>query len=252
LKGDKAVSVQDLKHQFSLSYLYELPFGNKRKWLNHSRGLDYFIGGWEVGAIQRYSSGQPIDFGCATGIPYYQNCITFTAGPASNGATQFASAAYKNGKNGPSVFNGESWFQPAYRVPGTDGPTDPGVPMAQAAFVDQNREGVGWPRPFTPGCGTPSAPCSFAPFAFGNIARVTEAITGPIYLAEDLSVMKDFRIKEQLTFQLKGEAFDLLNRHRMGLPDLSPTDSSQSTGFGIPTAVDYGPRNLQVTGRFTF
>lgn len=252
LRGDKAVSVQDLRHQFSLSYLYQLPFGHSRKWLNQSRPLDYIVGGWEIGAIQRYSSGQPIDFGCATGIPYYQNCITFTAGPASNGAVSFASDAYRGNKNGPSVFNGKSWFKPAYRVPGTNGGSDPGVPMAQAAFVDQNREGVGWARPFTPGCGTPSSPCSFAPFALGNIARVTEAVTGPKYLAEDLSVMKDFRIVEKVTLQLKGEAFDLFNRHRMGLPDLAPNDSSQSTGFGIPTAVDYGPRNLQISGRITF
>ena len=205
-----------------------------------------------MGAIQRYSSGQPIDFGCATGIPYYQNCITFDAGPASNGATDFSSAAYRSKKNGPSVFNGESWFKPEYRVAGTNGPSDAGIPMSQAAFIDQNREGVGWARPYSPNCGTPQAPCSFAPFAFGNISRVTEAITGPVYLAEDVSLMKDFHLKDKVTFQLKGEAFDLFNRHRMGLPDLSPTDSSQSTGFGIPTAVDYGPRNLQVTGRITF
>jgi hypothetical protein len=64
--------------------------------------------------------------------------------------------------------------------------------------------------------------------------------------------MKDFHIVERVTFQLKGEAFDLFNRHRMGLPDLAPNDSSQSTGFGIPTAVDYGPRNLQLSGRLTF
>jgi hypothetical protein len=252
LKGDKAVSVQDLKHQVSLSYLYELPFGNQRKWLNHGRALDSVVGGWEIGAIQRYSSGQPVDFGCATGIPYYQNCMTFTAGPASDGATNFASSEYRANKNGPSVFNGKSWFKPAYRVPGTNGATDAGVPLSDAGFVDQNREGVGWPRPFSPNCGTSSAPCSFTPFAFGNIPRVTEAITSPAYLAEDLSVMKKFPIKEGVTFQLKGEAFDVFNRHRMGLPDLSPTDSSQSTGFGIPTSVDYGPRNLQVTGRITF
>jgi Carboxypeptidase regulatory-like domain len=252
LKMDKAVGVQDLRHQFSLSYLYELPFGHGRKWLNQNRALDYIVGGWELGAIQRYSSGQPIDFGCATGIPYYQNCITFDAGPASNGATDFSSAAYRSNKNGPSVFNGESWFKPEYRVAGTNGPSDPGVPMSQAAFVDQNREGVGWARPYSPNCGTPQAPCSFAPFAFGNLSRVTEAVTGPMYLAEDLSLMKNFHIKDKVTFQLKGEAFDLLNRHRMGLPDLSPTDSSQSTGFGIPTAVDYGPRNLQVSSRITF
>jgi len=252
LKADKAVSVQDLKHQFTLSYLYQLPFGHGRKWLNHNRALDYLVGGWELGAIQRYSSGQPIGFGCASGIPYYQNCIMFSTGPASKGGTDYASAAYKANKNGPSVFNGESWFKPAYRVAGTNGFNDPGVPMSEAAFVDQNHEGVGWARPYSPNCGTSSAPCSFAPFAFGNISRVTEAITGPMYLAEDLSLMKDFRVKEGITFQLKGEAFDLFNRHRMALPDLAPGDSSQSTGFGIPTGVDYGPRNLQVSGRFTF
>jgi hypothetical protein len=252
LKGDKAVSVQDLRHQVSLSYLYQLPFGNGRRWLNQNRALNLIAGGWEIGAIQRYSSGQPIGFGCASGIPYYQNCIMFTAGPASNGGTEFASTAYRANKNGPSVFNGESWFMPAYRVAGTNGPADVGVPMSQAAFVDQNREGVDWPRPYSANCGTPSAPCSFAPFALGNLARLTEAITGPKYLAEDISLLKDFRMREGITFQLKGEAFDLFNRHRMALPDLSPADSSQSTGFGIPTGVDYGPRNLQVTGRVNF
>jgi Carboxypeptidase regulatory-like domain len=252
LRANKAVSVQDLTHQFSLSYLYELPFGKGRRWLNHNEALDLFVGGWQLGAIQRYSSGQPIGFGCASGIPYYQNCIQFSAGPASNGATNFASQAYRSKKNGPSVFNGQSWFKPAYRVAGTNGSSDPGVPMSEAAFIDQNREGVGWARPFSSDCGTPSAPCSFAPFAFGNLARITEAITGPRYLGEDVSLLKNFRIKERLMFQFKGEAFDIFNRHRMGLPDLSPGDSSQNNGFGIPTSVDYGPRNLQVSGRFTF
>ncbi|WP_182277056.1 carboxypeptidase-like regulatory domain-containing protein [Granulicella sp. 5B5] len=252
LKGDKAVSVQDLTNQFSLSYLYELPFGEGRRWANHSRGLDLLVGGWEVGAIQRYSSGQPIGFGCATGIPYYQNCITFDAGPASLGGKTFASSAYQANKNGPSVFNGESWFKPAYRVAGTNGANDPGVPMSQAAFVDQNREGVGWARPYSPNCGTSAQPCSFAPFALGNLARVTEAITGPRYLAEDISLLKNFHITKTVTFQMKGEAFDLFNRHRMALPDLAPNDSSQNTGFGIPTAVDYGPRNMQLTGKIIF
>ena len=253
LKQDKAVSVQDLTNQLSLSYLYQLPFGKGRKWLNQNRALDLLVGGWQIGAIQRYSSGQPIDFGCASGIPYYQNCITYTAGPTSFNATSFASPQYQANKNGPSTFNGQSWFKPAFRAPGTNGAGDAGVPLSQAAFVDQNREGLGWPRPISPGCGTPAQPCSFAPFTFGNIARVTEAITGPMYEAEDISVLKDFHITERVVFQLKGEAFDIFNRHRMGLPDLQPGDSSNNVnGFGIPTAVDYGPRNMQVTGRITF
>ena len=252
LKLDKAVSVQDTPQAFSLSYLYQIPLGKGRKYLNTSRALDALVGGWQVGAIQRYQSGQPIGFGCASGIPYYQNCIQYTQGPAAGASKDFASAAYKRNKNGPSAFNGESWFKPAYRAPGTNGANDPGIAMADAAFVDQNREGANWPRPFSPGCGTPTSPCSFAPFSFGNLARITEAITGPKYLAEDLSLLKDFHITERVIFQLKGEAFDLFNRHRMGLPDLQPGDSSQAIGFGVPGAVDYGPRNMQVTGRISF
>jgi hypothetical protein len=58
-----------------------------------------------------------------------------------------------------------------------------------------------------------------------------------------------------MVFQLKGEGFDLFNRHRMALPDSSPGDTCNGTGctgFGIPTGTDYGPRNLQVSGRITF
>jgi len=250
LKLDKAVSVQNIPQTFSLSYLYQLPFGKGRMFLNKNRALDAVIGGWQVGAIQRYQSGQPIGFGCASGIPYYQNCITYTSGPAANSG--FASAAYKARKNGPSAFNGESWFKPAYRPAGTNGLGDIGVSMANAAFVDQNREGAGWPRPYTPGCGTVSSPCSFTPFSFGNLPRETEAVTGPLYLAEDVSLLKDFHITQRVVFQLKGEAFDVFNRHRMGLPDLQPGDSSQAIGFGIPGAVDYGPRQMQVTGKISF
>jgi hypothetical protein len=65
-------------------------------------------------------------------------------------------------------------------------------------------------------------------------------------------VIKDFPIKGRVAFQLKGEAFDVFNRHRMGLPDPQPGDSASATGFGIPTYTDYGPRNMQVTGKITF
>ncbi|HEY4357048.1 MAG TPA: TonB-dependent receptor [Acidobacteriaceae bacterium] len=249
LKLDKAVSVQNIPHQFSLSYLYQFPFGKGKHWLNGSRALDLLVGGWQVGAIQRYQSGQPIGFGCASGIPFYQNCINYTAGPASRGGTDFASDAYKRDKNGPSVFNGQSWFKPAYRPSQAPGGA---FPLAQSAFIDQNQEGQDTFRPYSNGCGTPANPCSFVPFSLGNIPRETEAITGPLYKAEDVSLLKDFRITERVTFQLKGEAFDVFNRHRMAIPDLQPHDVTQATGFGIPGATDYGPRNMQVSGRINF
>lgn len=254
LRLDKAISMQDTPQQFSLSYLYQLPFGKGRKWLSSNRALDLVLGGWEIGGIQRYQSGQPISFGCATGVPYYQNCITYTAGPASMNGTSFASAAFKRNKNGPSTFNGESWFKPEFRLPGAAGPTDPGVPLSEAAFVDQNNP-QGPVRQYTPACAAENGgvPCPFDAYSLGNIPRVTDAISGPLYLAEDISVIKDFNIYRRVVFELEGEAFDVFNRHRMEVPDTSPGDYTSTTeGFGIPTAVDYGPRNLQVIGRINF
>ena len=128
--------------------------------------------------------------------------------------------------------------------------------MADAAFVDENREGptfdpgVYWLRKPSAGC---KDGCSFDPYFFGTgISRVTEEITGPNYLAEDFSLLKNFTVTERVKFQLKLEAIDAFNRHRMGLPDVEPGDYGGSSGFGIPTYVDYGPRNLQVTGRINF
>ena len=254
-RAEKAVSIQNTPNQLSISYLYQFPFGKGKKFLNNNRALDLLVGGWEIGGIQRYQSGQPLDVGCASGIPYYQNCIRFSRGPAAISG-DFASAAYKQNKNKPSIFNGESWFKPAYRPSGTISKSDPGVPMSDAAFVDENREGItnngsSWLRKISPSCN-----CSLDPFVFGSgIPRVTEEFTGPMYKAEDFSLLKNFAITERTRFQLKLEAIDAFNRHRMAFPDVEPGDFTGSTGFGVPTGVsgvDYGPRNLQVTGRFNF
>jgi hypothetical protein len=242
----------------SISYLYQLPFGKGRQFLNNSNGiLNYIVGGWEVGAIQRYQSGEPVDFGCATGAAYYQNCFRFTRGAA--GANGLASDTYKKSKNKPNLFNQESWFKPAYRPAGTVNPTDPGTPLSQAAFVDENRSGFTttgqqWLRTISPSC---ADICSYEPYVFGTgIPRVTEEVTGPMYLAEDLSVNKNISISERVKFVLKVDASDAFNRHRQQLPDTEPGDycyqNNLCGGFGIPTGTDYGPRNMQVSGRITF
>lgn len=249
LRLEKAVSVQNIPQTLSVSYLYQLPFGKNRKFLNNNRLLDLLFGGLEIGGIQRYQTGQNISFGCASGIPYYQNCISFTEGPAAGGTHNYTSAAFKRNKNGPNQFNGQSWFKPAYRPAGTNGPTDPGVAMSAAAFIDQNAEGPQRSRPLDPGCGGGS--CSFAPFSLGNIPRVTQAVTGPSFKSEDFSLIKDFHISDKYGFQLKAEVLDAFNRHRFALPNLNPS-ASTGFGFGIPTGTDYGPRNMQLTGKFNF
>ena len=60
-KGLRAVSDFDLTHQFNANWIWELPFGRGRQLGNNvSRGLDAFIGGWQLSGLARWTSGFPI------------------------------------------------------------------------------------------------------------------------------------------------------------------------------------------------
>lgn len=77
LRGEKSVSAQDVPHIFVGSYVYQLPFGEDKRFRTSSKLINQTIGGWQIGGIQRYQSGQPIAFGCATGIPGVDTCIRY-------------------------------------------------------------------------------------------------------------------------------------------------------------------------------
>jgi hypothetical protein len=71
LKQEKSVSNQDIPQNFVLSYIYELPVGKGKKWLNKGGFSNVVLGGWSISGIQTYHSGQPESFCCATGIPWF-------------------------------------------------------------------------------------------------------------------------------------------------------------------------------------
>jgi hypothetical protein len=54
-----AIGSRDQTHVIKLSTVYELPFGEGRRWLT-SGVASKVIGGWRVAAVQNYSSGTPI------------------------------------------------------------------------------------------------------------------------------------------------------------------------------------------------
>jgi len=57
LKAEKALSYQDVPHAFVLSYLYELPVGKGKKFLNKGGVTDKVLGGWQIGGVHRYQKG---------------------------------------------------------------------------------------------------------------------------------------------------------------------------------------------------
>jgi hypothetical protein len=54
----------DVTHQFKANVVYELPFGQGRKWgRSANRFVDSVIGGWQVGLSARVQSGRLVDLG---------------------------------------------------------------------------------------------------------------------------------------------------------------------------------------------
>ena len=77
LSLDKALSIQDIPLTFTTAWIYELPFGKGRNWISQRGLISSTLGGWQIGGVLRYQSGEPVSFGCANGIPGWDNCIRF-------------------------------------------------------------------------------------------------------------------------------------------------------------------------------
>ena len=213
LKGEKSISAQNVPQTVVLSYLYELPVGKGKKiFSNTPRAVDELIGGWEIGGIQRYQSGEPLGAPCASGIPAWDNCIRYSL----TGQAVLSGAA-QSGSFNPLIGGRNNYLN-------------------KAAFID--------PNPLNS-----SGALANGSYRFGNARRFLEGSSSPNYFDEAFSLLKHFQIRDTFNFELRGEAFNAFNRHVFNAPiTTNPLDPN----FGIVNSTLNQPRLLQVSGRFIF
>lgn len=56
---EKGLSYFDVPHRLVVSYVWELPFGRGKPYLNRGGVLDYALGGWQLSGITQMQSGNP-------------------------------------------------------------------------------------------------------------------------------------------------------------------------------------------------
>jgi hypothetical protein len=60
-RAERGLTVNDVRHRFTFSTLYELPFGKGKRWLSSAnRVVDGILGGWEFTANTSFQTGFPI------------------------------------------------------------------------------------------------------------------------------------------------------------------------------------------------
>jgi Carboxypeptidase regulatory-like domain len=133
--------------------------------------------------------------------------------------------------------------------------------------VDQQLTGTGGQRPNQvlpdPLCANPNPACwinknAFSIPALGTLGSLGRAsIPGPGFWELDMSLTRNFRVREKMVLQLRGEAFNLTNSFRAGIASGASAGAPgvnlnvNSPQFGqILNALD--PRILQVAAKFAF
>ena len=163
VNGERGLSDFDVRHRFSLSYGYDLPFGKGR-----------LRGGWQTFGIWTFQTGRPFT------VALLADLDNSNTGRSTLG---FGANDRPNVLRNPALSqrSADRWFDTtAFAVP-----------------------------PFG---------------SFGNAGR--NILTGPGYQNVNVSVIKTTGLGEHVPLQFRAEAFNLLNRVNLDLPDIflgSPT-----------------------------
>jgi hypothetical protein len=230
LKGEKAVSYQDIPHAVVISYLYELPFGPGKKYLNHGVA-GKVAGGWQIGGVHRYQSGSPAIINeYATSNPYSGGNYRFSLVPGQSvfgpNPVQWTPALNKGWDSSCKAVNG---------VYTANTPTAPS-PVNCSAFIDPSAASL----------------AAGGGYVFGNLPPAVSWWRSPGYMNEDFAIIKRTSIRESQNILFKLDIPNAFNRHTFGGIDGNPGDQF----FGVPGggghSVINGPRQIQATIRYEF
>src|SRR5262249_56181235 len=83
-------------------------------------------------------------------------------------------------------------------------------------------------------------------FTYGDAGR--NSVYGPPLETMDVALQRAFRLTERLNFQLRGEAFNALNKVNLG----TPSRFVNTPQFGTITMAMTPGRELQVSARLSF
>lgn len=209
LKAERSISANDATHRMVLATIVELPVGRGR-WIGRdmNRVVDGVVGGWSVSAILTFQTGTPIPIIMANGL--------------------IADGNQRPNVLCPQVSSGISYHAAASNLLNSNAGQN--VPDAST-------------RVFNLSCfGDPGDQIA------GNAPRYFSNLRSDGIHNTDLSLSKEFTIREGMKLQVRGEFFNFTNTPRFNIPGTAFGSGS----FGQVTSTLGGPRTTQFGVRFEF
>ena len=212
----------DVTHAVKTTFVYELPFGQGRRFGTNVGGMmDRVIGGWQVSGTMRFQTGELIDLGNVNVV-----------GMSLDEVRDLFKVRFTGPGNTP-IYN---WPQDIID----------NTIKAYSRDINGFTQGAPEGRYFAPagldGCIETIAQ------NYGDCGPRTLVITAPMVRNLDLSLVKDVRISGRKTFQFR---MDFLNA-------FNTVDFEGEEGVGSTTLADWeitganGPRVIQLVTRFSW
>ena len=212
-------SAQDQTHRFVFNSIYDLPFGNGRRYLSGTNGfVDRVINGWTVGSIVVW----------ATRPPWFiaSNRTTVNQFNAGNNPADLVGMSFEDFKKNIGIFR-----------------TPTGIYFINPDLLNITTSSSG---AFVSSTIKPGILASPAPGFFGNFPL--NSLNGPRYFNIDGSLVKRVAITETVKFELKTTFINILNNPNF----VYNGQNFDSTSFGRITATSGNARVIHFTAKVTW
>jgi hypothetical protein len=222
----RSISSDDVPQILSAAFVYDLPFGKGKKYMNQGGAVNGLLGGWQISPIIHLQSGTPMWFrsGTCQVVPQFrENCLV----GAASGANPF--------------------LQDPNNYDPSKGPL-----LNSAAF-----------EPIGNFCVTGTAPGCTGAYGFtGDGPRISN-FRGPHGKNVDFSITKNTRIGERGNFQIRFAFFNAFNQHYFypgaavnnqgsGFAFVNDIAAGGTNGFGTWNKSISSPRTIQIGARLEF
>jgi hypothetical protein len=200
LQCDKGPSVFDIRHNLAVNTVYELPFGNGKRFLNDGGVLNKFVGGWKFSSIGLWHTGHPLT-------------VTMNVNPSQlpDGNDQTTQR--------PDLVPGVPLFLPG-------GVHNHTIPINPAAFAPPPIDPTGADDP---GTGVCTNTCGLVS-RFGNAANGLVRALNSWQI--DIALTKETKISERVSAEFGVQVFNIFNHTQFGDP------STDNLAFNYQQATD--------------
>jgi hypothetical protein len=189
IRPDYTNSPFDVRHRFTLTGTYQLPFGKGRTYLNQGGITDLIFGGWALTPAFQAQTGQPFTVNSNTGTVNGANAFpTLIADPYKGGGTPNAT---NPGITCPAtVRNAAHWYNPcAFANP----PQASAIPLGTVITSGSQ--------------------------ALAYLGSPRNQISGPGFFVLNASLFKDFKFTETRYLQFRTDMFNVTNTPSLGQPN---------------------------------